>query len=138
MPIKFEKVPLGLTKNMADANGPAQSKKDATSQGRLTFRRHCQQCISLYRVNNLIMKIKLIITMTCVDQLKFVTTSNMKAQLCDILLYSKGQTKSKLFFQADVSSKKRTNEFNFTTMIPQVDLFSFVFWKKLKTPKRHF
>ena len=24
------------------------------------------------------------------------------------------------------------------TMIPQVDLFSFVFWEKLKTPKRHF
>ena len=23
-------------------------------------------------------------------------------------------------------------------MIPQVDLFSFIFWKKLKTPKRHF
>ena len=30
------------------------------------------------------------------------------------------------------------SEFNFTTMIPQVDLSSFVFWKKLKTPKRHF
>ena len=29
---------------------------------------------------------------------------------------SKGQTKSKLFFQAGVSSKKRTHEFNFTTM----------------------
>ena len=28
----------------------------------------------------------------------------------------KGQTKSKWFFQVDVSSKKRTNEFNFTTM----------------------
>ena len=51
---------------------------------------------------------------------------------------SKGQTKSKRFFQADVPSKTRTNEFDFTTMIPQVDLFSFVFWKKLKTPKRHF
>ena len=25
-----------------------------------------------------------------------------------------------------------------TTMIPQVGLFSFVFWKNLKTPKRHF
>ena len=51
---------------------------------------------------------------------------------------SKGQTKSKWFFQTDVSSKNRTNEFDFTTMILQVDLFSFVFWKKLKTPKRHF
>ena len=51
---------------------------------------------------------------------------------------NKGQTKLKWFFQADVSSEKRTNEFNFTTMTPQVDLFSFVFWKKLKTPKRYF
>ena len=51
---------------------------------------------------------------------------------------TKGQTKSQQFFQADVPSKNRTNEFNFTSMIPQVDLFLFVFWKKLKTPKRHF
>ena len=29
---------------------------------------------------------------------------------------TKGQTKSKWFFQADVSSKKRTNEFDFTTI----------------------
>ena len=50
----------------------------------------------------------------------------------------KGQTKLKWFFESDVSSKKWTNEFDFTTMIPQVDLFSFVFWKKLKTSKRHF
>ena len=28
----------------------------------------------------------------------------------------KGQTKLKLFFQADISSKKRMSEFNFTTM----------------------
>ena len=40
---------------------------------------------------------------------------------------------SRCFFQ-----EKRINEFNFTTMISQFDLFSFVFWKKLKTPKRHF
>ena len=40
----------------------------------------------------------------------------------------KGQTKSKWFFQADISSQKRTNEFDFTTMIPQVDLFSFCFF----------
>ena len=32
------------------------------------------------------------------------------------------------FFQADVSFKKRMNKFYFTTMIPQVDLFSFVFF----------
>ena len=29
--------------------------------------------------------------------------------------------------KADVSSKKQTNKFDFTTMIPQVDLFLFVF-----------
>ena len=46
LPTLLEKLLLGLTKNMADANGPTQRKKDATSQGRLTFRRHCQQCIS--------------------------------------------------------------------------------------------
>ena len=48
---------------------------------------------------------------------------------------TKGQTKSKWFFQANVSSKKRTKEFNFTILW---DFFSFVFWRKLKTPKRHF
>ena len=34
--------------------------------------------------------------------------------------------------------QKRTKEFDFTTMIPQIDLFSFVFWRKSKTPKNHF
>ena len=42
------------------------------------------------------------------------------------------------FFQADVPFKKRTNQFDFTTMKPQVDLFWFIFWKKLKSLKRHF
>ena len=36
------------------------------------------------------------------------------------------------------SSKKRTKKFDLTTMIPQVDLFLFIFWKNLKAPKRHF
>ena len=52
--------------------------------------------------------------------------------------HTKGQKKSKLFFQDEVSSKKTTNKFYFTTVKPQVDLFSFIFWKKLKTPKIHF
>ena len=30
----------------------------------------------------------------------------------------KGQTKLKQFFQANVSSKKRKNDFDFTTMVP--------------------
>ena len=50
----------------------------------------------------------------------------------------KGQKKSNWFLQGDISSKNRTNGFYFTTMKPQFDLFSFVFWRKLKTPKRHF
>ena len=44
---------------------------------------------------------------------------SQKYRLCVV----KGQTKLKWFFQADVSSKKWMNEFDFTTMIPQVDLF---------------
>ena len=58
---------------------------------------------------------------------------------CSRAIYlGKGHKKSEWFFQVDVSSKKRTNEFYFTAMKPQVDLFSLVFWRKLKTPKRHF
>ena len=38
---------------------------------------------------------------------------------------AKGQLISKWFFGSSISSKKRTNKFDFTTMIPQVDLFSF-------------
>ena len=36
------------------------------------------------------------------------------------------------------SPKNQGEKFDFTTMIPQVDLFSFVFWEKLKTLERHF
>ena len=50
-------------------------------------------------------------------------------------LINKGQTKSTLFFLANISSK---NELDFTTMIPQVNLFLFVFQKKSKTPKNCF
>ena len=35
-------------------------------------------------------------------------------------MFTKGQTNSKLFFQANVSSKKQTNEFNFTTKAKQL------------------
>ena len=50
----------------------------------------------------------------------------------------KGQVISKGFLMSLISSKKRTKKFDFTSMIPQVDLFSFIFRKKFKTPKRHF
>ena len=45
----------------------------------------------------------------------------------DITYLTKGQKKLKLFFQVEVSSKKRTNEFYFITMKPQVDLFLMFF-----------
>ena len=48
-----------------------------------------------------------------------------------------GQLISKRLFGIINSSRKRTKQFNLT-MIPLVDLFSYVFWKNLKTPKRHF
>ena len=49
-------------------------------------------------------------------------------------MVTKGQLISKTNCQAVNSSKKQTNEFVFTGM----NVFTFVFWKKLKTPKRHF
>ena len=51
---------------------------------------------------------------------------------------AKRQLISKRFLGSSISSKKRTNELDFSTMIPQVDLFLFVFWRKLTTPKNHF
>ena len=50
----------------------------------------------------------------------------------------KGQLISKGVLMSSISSKKRTKEFDFTAMIPKIDLFSFVFWRKSKTPKNHF
>ena len=49
---------------------------------------------------------------------------------------SKDQLISKCLFGIFNSPKKRTKKFDFTTMVPQVELFSFVFGDK--TLKRHF
>ena len=45
------------------------------------------------------------------------------------------QSRNDFFMPTFPPKNKRTNS---TTMKPQVDLFSFVFWKKWKTTKRHF
>ena len=50
----------------------------------------------------------------------------------------KGQLISKGLFGIFYSPKKQRKKFNFTTMIPEVELFSFVFLGELKTPKRRF
>ena len=51
---------------------------------------------------------------------------------------SKGQIIAKGFLVSSISSKKRTKEFDFTTMIPQVDLFLFVFLEEIKDTKKPF
>ena len=53
-------------------------------------------------------------------------------------MQDKGQLISKELFDILKSSKKPRKIFDLTTIIPQLDLFSFVFWKNLKTPNRHF
>ena len=50
------------------------------------------------------------------------------------LFVFKGQTNSKLYFQADVSSKKRTNKFDFTTC----RLVFVRFLEESEDAKRHF
>ena len=50
----------------------------------------------------------------------------------------KGRLISKGPLVSSFLPKKRTKKFNFTTMVPQVELFPFVFLGELKTPKRHF
>ena len=42
------------------------------------------------------------------------------------------------FFKITFPPKKERNEFDFTTMIPQIDLLLFNFWRKLKTPESYF
>ena len=63
-------------------------------------------------------------------------TQQSAANLWDdgLITVTKGQIISKWFMVSSISSKKRTKEFDFTTVTPQVDLFSFVFWRKSKTP----
>ena len=57
-------------------------------------------------------------------------------------LLPKGQSISKCFFGMFNSPKKRTKKFDFTTNVPQVELFLFVLWEnwrmKMKKTKKHF
>ena len=75
----------------------------------------------------------------CVCTIRYVSADiKEKKKNCKSLGGAKGQIISKCFFVSLISSKKQTKEFNFTAMIPQVDLFSFVFWRKSKTSKKPF
>ena len=50
---------------------------------------------------------------------------------------AKGQLISKGVLMSSISSKKRTKEFDFTTMIPQIE-FSFVFLEEMEDTKKPF
>ena len=47
----------------------------------------------------------------------------------------KGQLISKCLFGIFNSPKKRAKKFDFTTMVPQVELFSFIFWESWRHQK---
>ena len=51
---------------------------------------------------------------------------------------AKGQSISKCLFGVFNFFNKTNEKIRVTSMIPQVHLLLFVFWEKLKTPKRHF
>ena len=58
------------------------------------------------------------------------------ADLCLLLCFFnllKVKERQNVFLMSTFLPKIWTNKLNFTTLIPQVDLSSFVFWKKLKT-----
>ena len=68
----------------------------------------------------------------------FITICRHLKSLGPRSIICKGQTKSKWFSQADISSKKTDEQILLYYYETSGWLFSFVFWKKLKTPKRHF
>ena len=52
-----------------------------------------------------------------------------------VIACDKGPLISKCLFGIFNSPKKRTKKFDFTTIVPQVELFSFVFWENLRHQK---
>jgi hypothetical protein len=63
-------------------------------------------------------------------------TKNDEIFTIDLTL-CKGQFILKYPFGIFNSLKKRTKKFDFTTTVPQVQFFSFIFLGELKAPKRH-
>ena len=58
--------------------------------------------------------------------------------LFTLLSTTKGQLISKCLFGIFNSPKKPTKKFEFTTMVPQVKLFLFVFWGRIEDTKKTF
>ena len=59
----------------------------------------------------------------------------IKCAKFDFRSNSKGQLISKCLFGIFNFPKKRTKIFDFTTMVPQVEFFSFVFWENRRHQK---
>ena len=66
------------------------------------------------------------------------TVSSYGSEGYEIHNTGKGQLISKGLFSILNSPKNRTKKFDFTTMIPQVDLFSFVFLGEIEDTKKTF
>ena len=66
---------------------------------------------------------------------KIENWKDIKAKMFDQKVFQhivgtcKGQLISKCLFGIFNSPKKRTKKFDFTTVVPQVELFSFIFWE---------
>ena len=59
----------------------------------------------------------------------FIGQKNFLSSLC------KGQLISKCLFGVFNSPKKQTNKFDFTTVVPQIELFLFVLWENWSNQK---
>ena len=75
-------------------------------------------------------------SLSCSNKAFFDKSKISSLWLCELC---KGQLISKCLFCILNSPKKQPKKFNFTAMVPQVELFLFVFFEReLKTEKRHF
>ena len=70
-----------------------------------------------------------------IRQINLWSETNLANMYRNIYCLLKVRQSQNDFFKPTILPKKWTNKFDFT-MIPQVDLFMFIFWRKLKIPKR--
>ena len=78
-------------------------------------------------------RIEILCIWSMLSKKNYTDRKNCIEMLCDDC--SKGQLISKCLFGVFNSSKKRMKKFDLTTMIPLVDLFSFVFWENWRHRK---
>ena len=98
----------------------------------LSLTNHLMDCILTCRTSDMLLNFTWQFNQFCLILTHKVAKSTYNSD------HLKGQLISWGLFGILNFPKKRTKKFNFTTLISQVDLFSFVFWQKLKTSKRNF